>query len=93
MSFHCGHVSGLSRDLADLDRKAHPRSCIGLPGDARCPIPLEPVEAAAPGAARLYVTLDGERSTVEGTVEVSSYLEMEAAAIVPPIDAPAPAGG
>ena len=79
------------RDLADLggtlQRRARARARIGLPGGAPCPPFLQRAEADAPGAARLYVSLDGERFTAERAVEVGSYLEMDRAAVVAALDA------
>ncbi|PAP78015.1 hypothetical protein [Rubrivirga marina] len=69
------------RDLADLggtlQRRARERGRIGLPGGAECPPFLQAAEAEAPGAARLYVVLDGERFDVERAVDVGTYLELD----------------
>lgn len=79
------------RQLADLggtlQRRARERQRIGLPGGAQCPPFLLASETAAPGAARLYVSLDGERFNSERAVEVGSWLEMDAAAVASALDA------
>ena len=62
---------------ADLDRAHRGRARIGLPGGAACPPFLEPVEAEAPGAARLYVCLGGERFDAERAVEVGAALQLD----------------
>lgn len=83
-----GHAA---RELADLggtlQRRARERSRIGLPGGAPCPPFLETAEAEAPGAARLYVSLDGERFDAERAVEVGSYLQLDRAATLAALDA------
>ena len=45
---------------ADLDRAAWARRRMGQPGGAEIPPYLEPVEAEATGAARLYYCLDAD---------------------------------
>ena len=45
---------------ATLDRRRRQRLRTGLPGGADCPPFLAPVEAEAPGAARLWVALREE---------------------------------
>ena len=42
---------------------------------------LQRVEADAPGAARLYVSLDGERFTVERAVDAGRFLQLDRAAV------------
>ncbi len=78
-------------ELADLggtlQRRHRARTRIGLEGGAACPPYLEPTEAEAPGAARLYVSLDGETFTAERAVEVGSYLEMDRAAVAVALEA------
>ncbi len=73
------------RALADygagVHRRARERSLIGLPGGVPCPPFLQRVEADAPGAARLYVSLDGERFTVERAVEAGTFLQLDRAAV------------
>ena len=69
------------RQLVDLggtlQRRARERSRIGLPGGAECPPFLRAAEDEAPGAARLYVTLDGERFDVARAVDVGAWLELD----------------
>ena len=79
------------RALADygagVHRRARERARIGLPGGAPCPPFLERAEAEAPGAARLYVSLDGLQFDAEGAVDVGSYLELDRAAVAAALDA------
>lgn len=62
---------------ADLDRRFRERARIGLPGGAPCPPFLQGAEDAAPGAARLYVCLDGERFDAARAVEVGAALQLD----------------
>lgn len=72
---------------ADMERKAWARRRIGLPGGAACPPFLGPVEAEAPGAARLYVALDGERFGVERAVEVGAEVQVDRAGVAAALEA------
>ena len=61
----------------DRERRHRERLRTGLPGGAECPPFLQRAEEEAPGAARLYVALDGLRFTVEGAVAAASASRLE----------------
>ncbi|WP_412060345.1 hypothetical protein [Rubrivirga sp. IMCC45206] len=72
---------------ADLQRRQRARLRIGLDGGAECPPFLLAAETEAPGAARLYVALDGWRFTAEGAVELGEKLELDVAAVASALSA------
>lgn len=72
---------------ADLQRAHRARLRIGLPGGAKCPPFLAAPEAEAPGAARLYVALDGHRFTIEGAVGIGARVELEPSAVASALSA------
>jgi len=72
---------------ADLQRAHNERLRIGLPGGAPCPPFLESAEAEAPGAARLYVALDGSRFTLPGAVAVGRSVGLGAGQTAAALDA------
>ncbi|WP_412070399.1 hypothetical protein [Rubrivirga sp. IMCC43871] len=72
---------------ADLQRAHRARLRIGLPGGADCPPFLQAAEADAPGAARLYVALDGLRFTAEGALDVGARVELEPDAVAAALSA------
>lgn len=72
---------------ASIQRKTRERSRVGLPGGAPCPPFLQRAEASAPGAARFYLAMDGERFSVARAVEAGAYLQLDADAVASVLDA------